>query len=76
MPTKMRVVKAPFDVQLPQEIFYSLTFGENNGKTLLTLTGRPETGSDAEIAGFNSINKDMQNGFAKTFDKLAEYLAR
>lgn len=71
-----RVVKAPFDIQLPPEIFYSLSFAENNGKTVLTLTGRPENGTDAEIEGFNAIHQNMQDGFAKTFGKLAEYLAR
>jgi uncharacterized protein YndB with AHSA1/START domain len=70
------VIKAPFEVNLPLEIFYRLTFTENDGKTTLTMTGEPLNGSDDEIAGFNSIADSMQEGFGATFDKLVVYLER
>ncbi|RPD39553.1 SRPBCC family protein [Chitinophaga barathri] len=71
-----QVVKAPFDVQLPLEIFYRLVFAENKGKTTITLTGRPVDASPEETAGFQSIAGSMEEGFGKTFDKLSVYLAR
>lgn len=70
------VIKAPFEVNLPLEIFYRLTFTENNGKTTLFMTGEPLNDSDDEIAGFNSIADSMQEGFGATFDKLVVYLER
>ena len=68
------VVPAPFDIQIPKEIFYSLHFSEVKGKTIITLTGLPVDATGEEEAGFRSINLDMQKGFGATFDKLIEYL--
>lgn len=70
-----QVVKAPFDIDLPMEIFYRLVFTEHNGKTRITLTGIPVNPSKSEADGFISIDADMHKGFAATFDKLAQYLA-
>lgn len=69
-----KVVRAPFDIPIPLEIFYRLTFTENNGKTTIILTGRPVNASPEEEAAFRSINSDMQRGFGATFDKLITYL--
>src|SRR5882757_4349660 len=68
------IVKAPFDIQLPLEIFYRLAFTENNGKTTITLTGQPVNASPGEVEGFLSIGSSMQQGFGATFDKLSAYL--
>ncbi len=70
-----RVVKAPFDIDLPMEIFYRLVFTEHNGKTRITLTGIPVNPTKSEEDGFIFINADMHKGFGATFDKLAQYLS-
>ena len=70
------VVKAPFDIEIPKEIFYQLRFEEHNGQTTITLTGQPVNASDAETAAFISINEGMEQGFGATFNKLAAYLMR
>ena len=69
-----KIVKPPFDIQLPLEIFYQLTFTEKNGRTTITMTGEPVNASAGEVEGFGSINAGMQEGFGKTFDQLAKYL--
>lgn len=69
-----KIVKAPFDIQLPMEIFYRLGFTENNGKTTITLTGQPVHASPEESAAFRSISTDMQKGFGATFDQLSAHL--
>ena len=71
-----RVVKAPFDIPLPPEIFYRLIFTEHNGKTTIHLTGQPVNASPEETAAFHSISDGMEQGFGGTFDKLARYLER
>lgn len=71
-----RVVKAPFDIPLPPEIFYRLVFTEKNGRTTITLTGEPVNASQEEIESFHSISGSMEQGFGATFDKLSGYLAR
>lgn len=68
------VIPAPFDITIPKEIFYRLHFSEQDGKTTITMTGQPVKASAAEEAGFRDINDSMQEGFGKTFDKLAAYL--
>ena len=70
------VVKAPFDMQFPLEIFYRLEFTEHNGKTTITLTGQPVNASPEEMQGFLAINASMQQGFGSTFDKLSAYLGK
>lgn len=70
------VVPAPFDINLPLEIFYRLVFTESNGKTVITLTGEPLGGTAEQAAALRSIHPDMQKGFGATFDKLAVYLAK
>lgn len=68
------VIKAPFDMEIPDEIFYRITLTESNGQTELHLTGQPVNATAAQQAGFNSINESMQQGFAATFDMLKAYL--
>lgn len=70
------VVKAPFDIQIPAEIFYRLVFSENKGRTSILLTGEPVNASDQEVDGFLSINTSMQEGFGATFSQLAIYLEK
>jgi uncharacterized protein YndB with AHSA1/START domain len=70
------IVPAPFDVQLPREIFYRLLFSEKNGKTTITMTGEPVNGTIEEEEGFYSINASMKEGFGATFDQLAVYLKK
>jgi uncharacterized protein YndB with AHSA1/START domain len=70
------ILRAPFDIQLPLEIFYRLRFAENNGKTTITMTGRPVKASKEEQENFRAINPSMHQGFGATFNQLAVYLAK
>ena len=68
------VIKPPFDIPLPMEIFYRLTFSESKGKTTINMTGQPIHANEEEQKGFMSINASMQQGFGATFNQLASYL--
>ena len=68
------VIPAPFDMELPLEIFYSLHFTESNGKTIIMLTAEPVNATKEQEEGFHSINESMQQGFGATFNALAAYL--
>jgi len=70
------VVAAPFDIQIPREIFYRLRFTEDNGITTIVLTGQSVNATEEERTTLKSINADMQRGFGATFDKLAVYLGK
>lgn len=74
---KANVIKAPFDIPLPLEIFYSLTFEEQKGKTTIFMTAWPEEhATKEEIEGFVAINEGMKLGFGATFEALSNYLAK
>jgi len=71
------ITRAPFfDGKWPLEIRNTLTLTEESGKTILTLIGGPINSTEEEQAAFESNTKSMQQGFAGTFDKLEQYLAK
>jgi len=71
------ITRAPFfDGKWPLEIQNTMTLTEENGKTTLTLIGGPINANEEEQAAFESNRKSMNQGFAGTFEKLDEYLAK
>src|SRR5215204_909587 len=70
------IISAPFDIQLPLEILYTLVFTERNGKTTITLTGQPVNANNDEQAAFLSIGESMQKGFGATFNQLFLHLEK
>ncbi|WP_274364362.1 SRPBCC family protein [Paenibacillus thermotolerans] len=68
-------VRAPFHPNWPLEIMNILTLAEENGKTLLTLRGGPHNATEEENAVFAGMSPMLEQGFAGTFDQLADYLA-
>lgn len=60
----------------PLEVHNTLTLTENNGKTTLTLRGRPINATEAEIKAFNGNKQSMQQGFGGTFAQLEAYLQK
>lgn len=73
------ITRAPFP-QLgdtwPLEILNTLTLAEQDGKTALTLRGRPINATEEERKAYVGMFASMQQGFGGTFDKLAAYLAK
>jgi uncharacterized protein YndB with AHSA1/START domain len=69
------LTRAPFKDTFPLEILNTLTLGEANGKTLLTLRGQPLHATAEERALFKDMFPSMQQGFGGTFDQLDAYLA-
>ena len=59
----------------PLEVLTTVTFAEAAGRTTLTLRGRPVEPSADEQALFESWFPSMRQGFGRTMDQLAEYLA-
>jgi uncharacterized protein YndB with AHSA1/START domain len=68
--------KAPFFDVWPLEVLNTVTLQEHEGKTTITLRGRPINATAEERAKFRSEHKGMQQGYAGTLDKLAEYLSK
>jgi uncharacterized protein YndB with AHSA1/START domain len=73
---KGNIVRAPFDIPFPLQVFYRLIFTESNGKTTITMTGQPVQATDEEIDSFRSLLPDMRKGFGASFGKLSDYLFR
>ncbi len=71
------IIRAPFfDGKWPLEVLNILTLTEQGSKTRITIIGGPINASIAELRIFESNRESMQGGFAGTFDKLDEYLAK
>jgi uncharacterized protein YndB with AHSA1/START domain len=73
---KGETVRGPFHPKLPSEILNTVTLREQEGKTTLTLRGRPINATEEERTTYASFRRSMNQGFAGTFDQLAEYLAK
>ncbi|AJY76508.1 SRPBCC family protein [Paenibacillus beijingensis] len=70
------IVRAPFDDNWPLEIMNTFTFIEHEGKTTLTMIGAPVSPTEEEIKTFKESQEMIQEGFAGTFDQLADYLTK
>jgi len=68
------IVRSPFSPTWPLEILNTLTLGESDGKTTITLRGRPVNATAEEQETFWNAQESTRQGFAGTFDQLAEYL--
>jgi len=68
------VVPPPFP-GWPTKIVSTITFTEQDGKTMLVMRGIPIEATDAERATFESGRSSMKNGWGGTLDELAAYLA-
>ena len=67
----------PFTVmgEWPLEVLNKLLLTEADGKTTLTLRGKPINATPAQVKSFEDNLKSMQGGFAGSFLVLDEYLA-
>ena len=73
--TEGNVAPAPFfDGKFPKEILNTVTFTEQDGKTTLTISGRPVNPTEEELQIYTSLVENMEQGFGGTFDQLEEYL--
>lgn len=70
------VCKSPFPMEFPLEIFNRISLTEKNGITTLTLEGHPINPTEEQLATYNSITPNMEQGFGNTFDQLEAYLAK
>ena len=70
------LTRAPFSKTWPMEVFNTLTFTEQEGKTTLTLRSAPQNATEEERKTFVGMHQSLQQGFSGTFDQLADYLAK
>ncbi len=72
------ITRAPFAEiaqDWPLKVMNRVSFSEANGKTTITMRGRPHNGTPAELARFKAMHPSMQQGFKGTLDQLEAYLA-
>lgn len=69
-------IRSPFSQVWPLEVFNTWTLTEDEGKTLITLTGYPINASKEEEQAFEAGHASMNQGFSGTFDQLDEYLSK
>lgn len=69
-------VRNPMSATWPLEIMNTLTFSENDDKTMLTITGMPYSASENERRTFAEAHDAVRKGFGGTFDRLDAYLEK
>ncbi|QHL86710.1 SRPBCC domain-containing protein [Nibribacter ruber] len=65
---------APFSEAWPTEMLNVLTLQEQNGKTLITLTGKPVNATPQEEQTYFEGHSDMQQSYSGIFQQLAAFL--
>ncbi len=71
------VIRAPFGgdfTHWPLEILSHVNLTEEGGRTTLVLRSTPLNATDEERATFVNVQRNVQAGFAATFDQLEAYL--
>jgi len=70
------ITRHPMSPTWPLEMLSTVTFAEQNGRTLLTVQWLPLNPTDEERKTFDSSHDGMKQGWSGTFEQLADYLAK
>ncbi len=70
------LARHPMSPTWPLEMLSTTTFTEENGRTKLTIEWSPLNPTDEESRTFDSSHEGMTQGWAGTFEQLAEYLGK
>ena len=70
------VTRHPLSATWPLEMLSTITFAEQSRRTTVTVEWVPLNASEAERRTFETGHQAMQQGWAGTFDQLAEHLAK
>lgn len=70
------VTRHPFAPTWPLKTRSKTTFGDEGGKTKITLEWLPYNPSSEERKTFDGAHEGMRQGWTGTFDQLAGYLAK
>jgi uncharacterized protein YndB with AHSA1/START domain len=74
--TEGNVIRAPFSPIFPLEILNKLTFTEEDGKTIIVMSGGPINATEEEVQFFASMKGSMEEGFGGTFKQLDDYIVK
>jgi uncharacterized protein YndB with AHSA1/START domain len=69
------ITRHPLNPTWPAEVLSTITFAEQNGKTLLTVQWVPLNPTAAERKTFDEGHESMNGGWTGALDRLTEYLA-
>jgi len=70
------ITRHPLSPTWPLKMLSTTTLAENEGKTTVTIRWRPIDPTPEELRTFNATQDGMRMGWAGTFDRLGEYLAK
>jgi len=70
------ITRHPFMPGWPLKMASVTTFGDEGGKTRLTIGWQPYEATDEENKIFNENRASMEQGWAGTFEQLEAYLAK
>lgn len=69
------ITRAPFNANWPLEVMNTWILTEENGKTIMNLSGAPYNATAEECKVFEDMFPQMEQGFGGTMEQLTNYLA-
>ena len=69
-------IASPILPNWPRDVLSTIEFSEQDGKTTLTMRGKPVNASELERQTFASRHGSLRGGWKGTFEQLDDYLAR
>jgi len=70
------ITRHPMSATWPLELLSTITFAQQDGKTLLTVRELPVNATDVERKTFDEGHESMRGGWSGSLDRLAEHLAK
>ncbi|MGO8765553.1 MAG: SRPBCC family protein [Limisphaerales bacterium] len=70
------ITRHPLNPVWPLQMLTTITFAEQNRKTLLTVRWTPLEPTDEERQTFDGGHEGMKHGWGGSFDQLADYLVK
>jgi uncharacterized protein YndB with AHSA1/START domain len=70
------ITRYPMSPTWPREMLSTFQFGEQDGRTTVTIEWAPLNPTEEERKTFESSRDGMKQGWGGTFDQLAEHLAK
>ncbi|WP_101842434.1 SRPBCC domain-containing protein [Halobacillus sp. Marseille-P3879] len=70
------IIRAPFNTNWPLETLNTITFIEDEGKTMVTDIVTPVRAAEEELKTFGEAQEMVHDGFSGTFHQLEDYISK
>lgn len=73
---KGEIARSPYVPNFPLEVRNEISLKEWDGKTILTITGRPINCTEEEYKAYEGMRAGLEQGAKRTYDQLDDYVTK